>query len=325
MVMAEINQLQPGLVQQFQNVIQHDRLSQAYVFVGPRGSGPSALATWLAQRLFCTNLQDGQPCGECDECRRVLTGNHTDVLTISPEGTAIKADAVRGLKEEMSKSGMEGNRRVFIIEDADRMTTAAANSLLKFFEEPYPGMLIILTTTNKNGLLPTVLSRAQVIQFPAPRRGDIEDQLVAANVAPSLANVVARLTASVDGGVELAQDEDFAKRVHVMLQLVDRLAAGDELAFPLIQTDVVKACPDRATQRQFVQLLALAYSEAINRCYGAAPAVFKQDEGVAHLAQRAGTHVANGLQLVLSAGTQIESNVNFQANMEQLVLLILRG
>ncbi len=74
------------------------------------------------------------------------------------------------------------------------MTTAAANSLLKFFEEPYPGMLIILTTTNKNGLLPTVLSRAQVIQFPAPRRGDIEDQLVAANVAPSLANVVARLT-----------------------------------------------------------------------------------------------------------------------------------
>ncbi|WP_054750556.1 hypothetical protein [Lacticaseibacillus thailandensis] len=63
----------------------------------------------------------------------MLTGNHTDVLTIRPEGTTVKADAVRGLKAEMSKSGVEGNRRVFIIEDADRMTAAAANSLLKFF------------------------------------------------------------------------------------------------------------------------------------------------------------------------------------------------
>ncbi|KRM86801.1 DNA replication ATPase [Lacticaseibacillus thailandensis DSM 22698 = JCM 13996] len=255
----------------------------------------------------------------------MLTGNHTDVLTIRPEGTTVKADAVRGLKAEMSKSGVEGNRRVFIIEDADRMTAAAANSLLKFFEEPYPGMLIILTTTNRNGLLPTVLSRAQVIQFPAPRRRDVEAQLVKAGVAASRAGVVARMTVSVDDGVALANDEDVAKRIHVMLQLVARLAAHDELAFPFIQTDVVKACPDRDSQRQFVRLLALAYSEAINRCYGAEAAVFKQDAGVAKLATLPGATVAAGMQIVLNAAAQIESNVNFQANMEQMVLLILRG
>ncbi|WP_054750555.1 hypothetical protein [Lacticaseibacillus thailandensis] len=119
-------------------------------------------------------------------------------------------------------------------------------------------MLIILTTTNRNGLLPTVLSRAQVIQFPAPRRRDVEAQLVKAGVAASRAGVVARMTVSVDDGVALANDEDVAKRIHVMLQLVARLAAHDELAFPFIQTDVVKACPDRDSQRQFVRLLALA-------------------------------------------------------------------
>lgn len=133
-------------------------LAQSYLFVGPKGAGKLALAEWIALRLFCQHVQDGAPCGECPECERILNHNHPDVMMLKTSTQSIKVDDIRNLKQEMSKTGVEGNQRVFIVEDADKMTAGAANSLLKFFEEPVPGMTVILTATAKNQLLPTITS-----------------------------------------------------------------------------------------------------------------------------------------------------------------------
>ena len=121
-----IDSLQPKLVAQFARIIDRKQLAQSYLFVGPKGAGKLALAEWIALRLFCQNVQDGAPCGQCPECERILNHNHPDVMVVKTETQSIKVDDIRGLKQEMSKTGVEGNQRVFVVEDADKMTAGAA-------------------------------------------------------------------------------------------------------------------------------------------------------------------------------------------------------
>lgn len=322
--MASAKTLPTGLVRQFSNIIDRGQMSQAYIFAGAAGAGKSALAQWIAKRLFCTNLQNGQPCNTCGECLRIDTGNNPDVLTVAPDGQSIKAEAIRGLKEEMGKSSVEGHRRIFIIQDADRMTVSAANSLLKFFEEPLPGMLIILTTTAKNRLLPTVLSRAQIVQFPPPVWQSVADQLVNVGVQKSLATVIAHLTSDVEAGSAMAADEEFQSRVSCVLRLIGLLASSDGLAFPFIQTDLMKQVSDKNDQRQVLRLLAVLYAEALQRSTGAQPQILPNDAGLGKLAEQSTNQLTNGLDAILTATVQLEGNVGFQADCEQLVLKLLR-
>lgn len=104
----QAERLQPLIVKQLQTVIKNHELAHAYLFVGPTGSGKSQLAMWLALRLFCLHLQNGEPDLTCPECQRILSGNHPDVVVAKPEGRQIKVDEIRHLKDEFTKSAVEG-------------------------------------------------------------------------------------------------------------------------------------------------------------------------------------------------------------------------
>lgn len=314
---------QPALARQFAALAAQDRLSQAYIFAGPTGSGKFALAEWLAQRLFCTNLQDGMPCGVCAACQRVVDGNNPDVLVVQPEGQSIKTDTVRALKEEMGKRAMAGTHRVFIIQDADKMTNGAANSLLKFFEEPFPGMIIILLTTAQRRLLPTVLSRAQLIQLQAPSVASVMAELEKVGVSPAMSGLLATLSKEVTTGTALANDEEFTARLKTVLDLLDRIAKADRLAFPTVQASVMKLVPGRPEQQQVLAIMAAAYSEALSRSYGRAAVVLPEAAAVRALSQLPALRLADGLAEVLEASQLVQANVNFQAVVERLVLQLL--
>ncbi|WP_225048131.1 DNA polymerase III subunit delta' [Lacticaseibacillus kribbianus] len=324
--MPNVETLQPGLTRQFDRVIEAGQLSQAYIFSGPSGTGKAQFAQWLAMRLFCQDLQDGQPCGKCPECSRILSENHPDVVWLRSDAKSIKVDDVRTLKQEMSKSGVEGSRRVFVITDAERLTPGAANSLLKFYEEPVPGMLIILTTAAKNQLLPTILSRAQIINFPAPARDQVIATLVSGGVNQALAQVAAHLTVAPAAGQALAEDPSFAARIDKVLGLVESLAAGDPAAFVQVQTDLVPLAKTPPEQEQTLALLALAYADALNLHYevNTTPA-FGHDARVARLAGRSARTLSAGLAAVLAAQIRLRQNVTFQSATEALVVTLGRG
>lgn len=135
--------LQPEITARFASLIERGALAHAYLLVGNVNMGTVALATEVALRLFCPHQDDqGHPDRTCPECQRILSGNHPDVVVARPEGRQIKVDQVRYLKAEFSKTGVEGEKKVFIIEGAETLTGSAANSLLKFIEEPGPGVYI---------------------------------------------------------------------------------------------------------------------------------------------------------------------------------------
>lgn len=170
--------------------ISSGRVAHAYLVVGPDGSGKKTLALFVAQLLVCeapqreagavnvdrdivakgsgSRFAEGAhllPCGTCRSCIRVKAGNHPDVRLVTPDGAAFKIDQVRDVQREAALSPYEGNLKVFIVERADLMTEEAQNSLLKTLEEPPPHSLFILLAPESTALLPTIVSRCQLLRM----------------------------------------------------------------------------------------------------------------------------------------------------------------
>ena len=149
------------------------RLPHALLFTGAKGLGKSQFATGFAQSLLCDALSDsGQPCGKCRGCHLFQVGNHPDYRRIEPEevGKAIKIDTIRAYVDKGTLTAQAEGYKVVVIEPADAMNSAAANSLLKTLEEPVPWTIIILVTSRPGRLPATIRSRCQRITFPIPQR-----------------------------------------------------------------------------------------------------------------------------------------------------------
>lgn len=142
------------------------RLHHALLLVGPRGIGKHRLATALGAALLCQDAP-GQGCGACDDCRRVASGRHTDVVNLEGEGKsrAIRVSAARDIIFSSQQAPYEGRAHLVIVDPADRMMDQAANALLKTFEEPRPGVHYVLIAENLGDVIDTVISRCTIVQL----------------------------------------------------------------------------------------------------------------------------------------------------------------
>ena len=166
----QLKQLQPVVMKQLQIIERKNRIGQAYIFEGKKGTATEEVAHFFVKLLLCEQPIDGEPCNTCRSCQRLETGNHINFHQVYPDGQFIKVAAIEELLIEMSKRGMEAGRKVYIVHDAERLNAKSANKLLKFLEEPIGEVTAIFTTQNINAILPTIRSRCQHIAFqPIPK------------------------------------------------------------------------------------------------------------------------------------------------------------
>jgi DNA polymerase-3 subunit delta' len=160
------------------SLLRRNPLPPASLFTGPEGTGKRAAALCLAARWSCRQPVDEDSCGSCVSCVKAEAGNHPDILTFLPEKNVIKIESMRDLSREAHYRPFEGSARFFVIDQAEKMTEEAANSLLKTLEEPPETSHLILVTAFPNRLLPTIRSRCQTFPFRALTRAEIADYLV---------------------------------------------------------------------------------------------------------------------------------------------------
>jgi DNA polymerase-3 subunit delta' len=152
------------VIDRLKNIIKSGRIANAYIFAGPSNVGKEFVAINFAKALNCREAKD-DCCDKCVSCRRINDENHTDVRLIRPDGAKLKIEQMRSLKRQGAYKALEGEYKIYIIVDAEKMTPEAANSILKTLEEPSGETIFILLTQVYNALLPTIRSRCQLLRF----------------------------------------------------------------------------------------------------------------------------------------------------------------
>ena len=188
-----------------QSSLQAGNLAHAYLFAGPPHVGKTTLALDLAQTLNC--LEVDPPCGECQSCRKIIDGKHADAEIIglnlnssknpteNKSQVEISIEEIRGLQRRASLPPYEGKHKVFIIDGAEYLSSEAANCLLKTLEEPSPGIILILLTSEEKRLLPTVVSRCQRLELKPIPSQEVEKILTdSGDMDSHRANLLARLS-----------------------------------------------------------------------------------------------------------------------------------
>ena len=156
---------QNEIVDKLEHSFTSGRIGHAYIFSGPDGIGKKTVAGIFAALLLCDNPLHVCACGKCQACILQSNGSNPDFHRIRAEGTSIGVEEIRNIQSDVTIRPMYSKRKVYIVEDADRMTIQAQNSLLKTLEEPPAYVVIILTASNYDALLETVRSRSQRLKF----------------------------------------------------------------------------------------------------------------------------------------------------------------
>lgn len=302
-----LDQMQPIVYQQLQRSFWHGRLAHAYLFEGEKGTGKHEMGIWLAQHLFCTDMKNGLPCGTCNNCQRIRNQEHPDVLTIEPEGQTIKVDQIRRLQTEFSRSGYESRKKVFLVKEAEKMNSSAANSLLKFLEEPLGEFLAILETDSVGRILPTIQSRCQILHFQELSKEVLIHKLQEAGIPVEKAKLLAFLTNSFTKAVEISQNEWFNDAKDSIQQWFVYMKSNDTQAFIYVQKKLIKLFKEKSQQFTALSILLFYYQEALKQAL--------EKDKIMQVKK-----INQTIERILFAEQKLRSNVSFQAVAEQLVL-----
>ncbi|WP_045476260.1 DNA polymerase III subunit delta' [Weissella oryzae] len=322
-IIEQATNKQPRLLAQLSQAASHNRLAHAYLFSGPNGRGQSELVDWLAMRLLCPNIsQTGQPDGDCDQCRRIANHEHPDVINIHAEGKTIKVEQVRFLRDEFSKTPIEGHHKVFIIHDADRLTTSAANGLLKFIEEPSAEQTAILLTENKAQILPTIISRTQVIEIPSLAPAQMKAALLELSYSPELAGLAQQLTDNLDLAATWLVDDWFMQSVAAIKKLVAAIIQGQSDAFVMVQVELLPLAKGNVEQDTLLAILGQAWRDILlMKVDGPAEGSFMDNpQWQTIITSLPLAKVVKILDATLHAPQRLQRNISFQTTLEALIL-----
>jgi len=281
-------------------------------------------AVSFAKALNCKedNLKG---CKSCSSCLKIEKGNHPNFRMITPDGESIKINQIRTLKIELGYKIYEGKKRVWIIDEAEKLTQQAANSLLKVMEEP-PGDLVLILITHLSRFLPaTVLSRCKIIQFSALSAQHISEILrEKAKLQEHLIPLVSGLAqGSVGEAFRLAQNEDIFQEREKIFKLVKEGKPLSAKVFELSE----KWCKRESSEIEALLNMVLFFIRDILMLkIGEMPSVFNKDkvEELSSLKDKYSfSTLYKGIEAVEESKTFIQANVSTQLAIEGMWMRIL--
>ncbi|MDP0489187.1 MAG: DNA polymerase III subunit gamma/tau [Fusobacterium sp. JB020] len=165
------------IIRTLKNSLDNDRMSQAYLFCGPRGIGKTTCARLIAKGVNCINNGiSSVPCNECENCKAIDNGSFIDLIEIDAASNR-GIDEIRDLKEKINYQPSKGRKKIYIIDEVHMLTKEAFNALLKTLEEPPVHVIFILATTEPDKILPTIISRCQRYDFQILSLKESKDKL----------------------------------------------------------------------------------------------------------------------------------------------------
>lgn len=271
---------QEHVVRALAGAVRESRLAHAFLFSGPRGTGKTSSARILAKMVNCERGPTAEPDGTCEQCRRIEGGTHLDVVEIDAASHGGVDDA-RELRERAPTAPAQGREKVYIIDEAQRLSREAFDALLKVFEEPPPGVRFVLCTTEPHKMPPTIVGRCQKFEF---RR--VPSETIAAHLAAVAAKESIKLEPAA-GGLIARESEGSVRDALSLLDQASVLGGG-----AVTEEDVVRLIGTPELDVQFALADAIAVGDA-REVFGIVHALVQEGHDIRYFTTQFTGHVRN--------------------------------
>ena len=318
---------QEHLKEHLENAIKMDKVSHAYIINGEKNAGKEFIAKTFAMALQCENRQGTEPCGECHSCRQALSGNHPDIIFITHEkpGTIGVDDIRRQVNNDVAIKPYKGPKKIYIMNEGEKMTAQAQNALLKTLEEPPEYAVLLILTGNVDSLLQAILSRCVVLNMKPAKDAQIKKYLMETMEIPDYkADIcVAFARGNVGKAKLLASSEEFDK---VKEEAITLLKYIKEMELNEIVAAIKKITEYKFDVNDYMDILSIWYRDVLlfKATHDANLLIFKEE--IQHIRKVADKSAYEGIEKIIDAlgksKQRLNANVNFDLTMELLLLTI---
>lgn len=314
------------VIEHFQKAIQLSKISHGYILNGEEGSGKKMFASIFAKTLQCEK-KGINPCGQCKSCKQSDTRNHPDIKWVTHEKpNSIGVDDLRGqLISDIQIKPYSGKYKIYIIDEAEKLTVQAQNSLLKTIEEPPDYGMILLLTTNAKGFLPTILSRCVILNLRPISDKQIKDYLMDQyNVPDYKADIcVSFAQGNLGKAIKLVSSERFDEIKSQIVKLMDEMST---LEYSSLMDQVKEMEVYKTDIYEYLDLMLVWYRDVLlfKVANDINSLVFRAEYTI--ISKIATTSSYEGLEKIIAAidkaKVRLRANVNFGLVVELLLLTI---
>jgi DNA polymerase-3 subunit delta' len=331
-------------------LLQNGTLPHALLFIGIEGVGKRTAAMALAMACNCKALEPEQfsermkirsdgdipsdqiktisPCGRCNSCRKIESGNHPDIIVLNPSGPFIRIGQIRELCGTLAMKPYEARLRVVIISDAQTMNPSAGNALLKMLEEPPDQTILILTALQTSDLLPTIVSRCQHIRFYPVSRKNLESLLIKRYRAnPDEAEIIAILAnGSVSKAVSMINSINRVNWISRRIWLINEVESLPAMSMGSRMVFAEKLSKRKEILAESLEVIKIWFRDLVVCNYHPEKIINRDLKDRIHRASKKMkvTSLISKINDVESAQKNIQANTNLRLTLEVLIMRLAK-
>lgn len=315
---------QPIIYQTFVNAVRNDQLSHAYLLSGSNGMPLKQTATFLAKSILCDNPSP-LACDSCITCIRVDEGNYPDVMIFDGEQSKIKKGDIEKIIDNFDKSALEAKGiMIYILHLVETMTSVAVNSLLKFLEEPGKNIYAFLTTENESKVLPTILSRTQILRFKAIDRDRVISEAIDEGVQSEDAEMLSAFYNDSETIKKMTENDKYLTAKEALKLQIEALLTDRDTAIFTSQRKVVPIMKDsQECARLYIKMLSEIFKDLVHLSVKEDITLKSYKDDLVELCSKI-KNIDKLLTMLMSATSKLDVNVNIPLLLDHIIYVISR-
>ena len=316
-----LEKYQPFIYNTFINSLKFNKVSQAYLIKGSDGTPTLDIALFLAKTLIC---EEPSPlaCSSCLNCIRFEEGNYADFMLIDGSKNTIKVGDIENLQKFLASSSLEKQgKKIYIINCLENANKEAVNALLKTLEEPTSSVYAFITTQNEAKILPTIISRCQILSLLPINKSIVKQNAINEGVLLEDADILSYFYCDVEVIKQKSEEENYKEQKKLLYETLNALTISSEEAIYYAQTNLIKKIKTKEDARLYIDLLSIAFKDILHIQNNQPLVLEGAKEQIDTLSKKYKNISEIYLEIMLSRG-QIEDNVNLSLLLQHIFIYI---
>ena len=318
-----LQEYQPIIYKTFVNALKTNKLSHAYLLSGSIGMPLKDVAIYLAKSILCDN-PNPLACNSCITCMRIDEGNYPDVMVFDGENAKIKKGDIEKITSSFDKTALEEKGiMIYVLHLVETMTPIAVNSLLKFLEEPGRNIFAFLTTENESKILPTIISRTQVLRFREIDRQKIIKDAENMGVFEEDAQILSGFYNDASTIKEIAESKDYEIAKQALKDQLQALTVSIDEAVYVCQKSVIPALKQQSVAKLYIKMLTEIFKDLLNLSVNESITLISYDNILRELLNHV-SHVDKSLIALMTSLKKLDYNVNTGLLLDHIIYSITK-